>query len=135
MADILTVDRDALYKAWYNHMKSNVPEIKKYGMITDGAVAKFPYANMQVTGESTAESDLENNECTMNLTIQTDCYVNDQSALTLQKMDDNCRSFFIGLGFRKMGDSVWSTTNGITRSTSRFNMPNFNGVFDNLTTS
>ena len=130
MADIITVDLNVVYSAWYSFMKTAVPEIKKYGMISDGSVATFPYANLQMIGNPSNIVDLENNECTVNLTFQTDCYVNNQSALTLQKMDDGCRSFFISLGFRKMGDSVWSTTNGITRCTSRFNMPNYNGILD-----
>lgn len=133
MADIITVDLNAVYSAWYQHMKTNVPAIKKYGMISDGAPAKFPYANLQMIGNPTAILDLENNECTQNLTFQTDCYVNDQSALTLQKMDDECRSFFVSLGFRKMGDSAWSTTSGVTRVTSRFNMPHYNGILEGIT--
>ena len=135
MPEILTIDLNQIYKAWKAHLEEN-SGAKYFGMVTDGSVAKFPYANLMMIGNSTNAMDLENNECTWSLTFQTDCYVDDAKVYSvLYPMDEACRQFFADLGFRKVGDSALVTANGITRLTSRFNMPHYNGILDNLPTN
>ena len=134
MADILTIDINEIYKAWKAHLEAN-SGAKYFGMLNDGVSAKFPYANLQMIGNTSNVTDLSGDECTWSLTFQTDVYIdNTKYYSVLYPMDEACRQFFVNLGFRKVGESALMSSNGITRLTSRFNLPHYNGELDNLPT-
>lgn len=130
MADVIAIDLDKIYKAWRAYMLEHSCA-KHFGMINDKSVAEFPYANLSMLGRPTNVTDLDNNEVTVDLTFQTDCYIDSMKILSLYEMDTACWEFFNGLGFRRMGDatpSAVSNTN-VKRLTSRFTLRNFNGRF------
>lgn len=128
MAEILTIDIDAIYSAWREYMIAHT-NLRNFDMITDGAIAKFPHGNLRMIGNITNASDMENNEATWNLTLQTDFSINSKKLSELYKMDSVSRQFFIEHGFRKMGESVPQMQNKVTQLTSRYNMTHYNGVF------
>lgn len=128
MAEILTIDIDAIYKAWREHLIAHT-KLRNFGMITDGAIAKFPYGNLRMIGNLTNASDMENNEATWNLSFQTDFFINTTKLSEIYEMDSVSRRFFAEHGFRKMGESVPQMQNKVTQLTSRYNMPHYNGIF------
>lgn len=134
MSETLSINLNEIYSAWRTYLLSH-SGAKNFGMINDGTVAKFPYANLMLLGNATNISDMSGDECTWTLTFQTDCYIdNTKIDSVLYPMDEACRIFFVKLGFRKMGDSPLITSNGITRITSRFTMSHYNGILENLST-
>lgn len=128
MAEILTIDIDAIYRAWREYLIAHT-KLRSFGMITDGAIAKFPYGNLRMIGNLTNASDMENNEATWNLSFQTDFFINTTKLSEIYEMDSVSRQFFVGHGFRKMGESVPQMQNKVTQLTSRYNMTHYNGVF------
>ena len=130
MADVIKVDLDAIYEAWRTYMLQN-SDAKHFGMFNDKSVAKFPYANIQMVGRPTNVTDLENHEITIDLTLQTDCYIDSKKIVSLYQMDDACWQFFNELGFQRMGDSAFSvvSNSNVKRLTSRFTLRNHNGKF------
>ena len=134
MAETLTIDLNKIYSAWAKYVKSN-SKATEFSMLGDGTVATFPHANLRMVGNPAASIDLDNDECTWNLTFQTICYIdnpNDKRVLMLYEMDTACRKFFIGLGFRKMGESTPYIRDKVASLTSRFVMPHYNGIIENL---
>lgn len=132
MIEALHIDLNEIYKAWKAYLEEH-SGAKNFGMVNDGTVAKFPYANLQMIGDSTNITDVSGDECTINLTFQTDVYIDNEKYYSLlYPMDEACRDFFVNLGFRKVGDSMPMNANGITRLTSRFNLSHYNGNLDNL---
>ena len=130
MADVIAIDLDQIYRAWRSYLLEH-SEAKHFGMVNDKSVAEFPYAGLMMLGRPTNTTDLEGNECTIDLTFQTDCYSDSKNVSPLYEMDAACWKFFQELGFRRMGDtplSVVSNSN-VKRLTSRFTFTNFNGVF------
>lgn len=130
MADVVQIDLDKIYQAWREHLLAN-SDARHFGMFNDKSVADFPYANLMKIGSPTDATDLENNEATVDLTFQTDCYINNSDITALYVMDDACWVFFNELGFRKMGDSAPTVINNsdVKRLTSRFTLRNCNGRF------
>lgn len=130
MSNVVQLDRDALYKAWRKYMLEHTT-CQNFGAFNDMSVAKFPYAVLTVVGMPTNTTDLQNFEYTVDLTIQTDCYIDSMKILDLFGMDEACSEFFNMLGFRKTGDSIPSSVNNsnVKRITSRFRMRNFAGKF------
>lgn len=130
MADVIAIDLDKIYKAWRAYLIEH-SDAAHFGMVNDKSVAEFPYANLAMLGRSTNATDLEGNECTVDLTFQTDCYIDTGKIMTLYDMDMACWEFFQELGFRRMGDSNLSdvSNSNVKRLTSRFNLRNFNGEF------
>lgn len=130
MADIVNVDLDALYRAWRTYMLEN-SKAKYFGVDNDLTKAKFPYANFLMIGRPTDTSDLENHEITVDLTIQTDCYIDTQNLSDLYDMDSACWSFFQELGFRRMGNAILTDVSNVNvkRIISRFFLRNFNGRY------
>ena len=130
MADVIAVDLDKIYRAWRAYLLEH-SVAKHFGMVTDKSIAEFPYANLMMLGRNTNVTDLENHEITIDLTFQTDCYIDSSKVISLYGMDTACWEFFQELGFRRMGDanlSVISNSN-VKRLTSRFTLRNFNGRF------
>ena len=124
------LNEDELYQAWRAYMLEN--SIARYfGAFNDGTVGKMPYATLTIVGMPTNATDLENYEYTVNLTIQTDCYIDSMKITDLFDMDAACWDFFNMLGFRRTGDSAPSKiqNSSIKRITSRFTMNNFCGKF------
>lgn len=132
MGETLSIDLGAIYTAWANYLKGH-SDAKHFSMLGDGNIAKFPHANLRLLGNPTNSSDLDNDECTWNVTFQTTCYIstpNDTKVLSLYGMDNACRDFFVGLGFRKMGESIPMVNTQVASITSRYNMTHYNGSLD-----
>lgn len=128
---VVVVDANKLYKAWRKYMLEH-SGAKHFGMINDKLMAEFPYSNLQITGRPTNAGTLGGDEATVDLTVQTDNYINDaKQVLALKRMDDACWEFFQMLGFRRMGDNPMSSVNNttVTRITSRFTLRNFTGEY------
>lgn len=130
MADVVNVNLDALYSAWRLYLKEH-SRAEYFGVDNDLTKAKFPYANFLMIGRPTDTSDLENHEITVDLTIQTDCYIDTQNLSDLYDMDSACWSFFQELGFRRMGNAILTDVSNmnVKRIISRFFLRNFNGRF------
>lgn len=130
MSRTVQLDRDALYRAWVNFLKEN-SVARHFSAFNDYTRAKFPFAAITIMGAPTNVTDLQNFEYTVDLTVQTDCYIDTEKIMDLYGMDDACGEFFNSLGFRKNGDSVPSSVNGtlIKRITSRYTLRNFAGKF------
>lgn len=130
MSNTVQLDRDKLYKAWRAYMlEHSIAE--NFGAFDDGTVVKFPYATLTIVGMPTNATDFQNYEYTVNLTVQTDCYIDSMKISDLFDMDAACWDFFNSLGFRRMGDSTPSKVpnSSVKRITSRFTMNNFAGKF------
>ena len=130
MADVVAVDIDKIYKAWRAYLiEHSVAE--HFGTDSDKSVAEFPYANLMMLGRPTNVTDLENHEVTVDLTFQTDCYIDTNKVTSLYGMDTACWEFFQELGFKRMGDSTPSkvSNSNVRRISSRFTLRNFNGRF------
>ena len=128
---VIEIDLNKLYKAWRKYMLEH-SDAAHFGMINDKTVAEFPYSNMAMLGRPTDESTLQNDEVTINLTIQTDNYIdNPKQVLSLHRMDDACWEFFHMLGFKRMGDSTPApvSNSNVTRISSRFTFRNFPGYY------
>ena len=131
MTDTVSFDMDALYGAWRAYLLEN-SGAKYFGMANDQSVAGFPCAVLTMIGRPTNFTDLLNNEHTIDLTFQTDCYINAPEYSSVYDMDNACWQFFSNLGFRRMGDSVLSVVDKLVyRVTSRFTLTNFTGRFLN----
>lgn len=126
----VTVDINQIYKAWRGFL-TNHSVAKRFGMFNDKSVAEFPYCALTLVGKPTNVTDLSNYEVTVDLTFQTDCYIDNSKISELYVMDDACWQFFNELGFRRMGDSALSVVDNsnVKRITSRFTMRNFAGRF------
>lgn len=130
MADVVTVDLNQIYGAWRGFLiEHSVAE--HFGMFNDKSVAEFPYCALSLVGRPTNVTDLTNYEVTVDLTLQTDCYIDTSKISDLYVMDDACWQFFNELGFRRMGDSAMTVVDNsnVKRITSRFTMRNFAGRF------
>ena len=130
MADVIAIDLDGIYKAWRAYLLEH-SGAEHFGMVNDQSVAQFPYANLSMLGRPTNVTDLENHEVTVDLTFQTDCYIDTSKVLSLYEMDTACGEFFQELGFRRMGDATLSviSNSNVKRLTSRFTLRNYNGRF------
>lgn len=130
MADVIQIDQNKIYKAWRQYLLQN-SNAKHFGVVNDKSVAEFPYSNLMMLGRPTNVTDLENHECTVDLTYQTDSYTDSKDISILYEIDDACWAFFNELGFRRMGDSAISevSNSNVKRITSRFTLTNFNGRF------
>lgn len=131
MADIIKVELDSIYTAWREYMMENSCA-EHFGMANDQSVAQFPSAVITLIGKQTNVTDLLNNEATVDLTFQTDCYIKGTKYDSLYEMDDACWQFFNNLGFRRMGDSpLMAVDKNIYQISSRFVLTNYNGKFLN----
>ncbi|MST81583.1 hypothetical protein [Bilifractor porci] len=136
MPYILNIDQKKIGNAWSQYVNAKTG-IKHFGGIPKtGKNAQYPYGNFQIIGRPTNSFDLENNEDSVDLTVQTDIMVSDSGSNnqvedTLYKGDTACAEFFNSLGFQRMGNSAvtYSTTTGIKIITSRFIFRNFTGQF------
>ena len=130
MSNTVQLDGDALYRAWRNYLTEH-SVAKYFGAFDERTQSKFPFASLTIVGTPTNVTDLQNYEYTVDLTVQTDCYIDSDKISTLYGMDDANREFFNSLGFRKIGDSIPSQVNGsnVKRITSRYSMRNFSGKF------
>lgn len=126
----VTVDLNKIYGAWRGFLLEH-STAKHFGMFNDKSVAEFPYCALTLVGKPTNRTDLSNYEVTVDLTLQTDCYIDSFKISELYVMDDACWEFFNKLGLRRMGDSSLSNVDNsnVKRLTSRFTMRNFTGEF------
>lgn len=126
----VTVDLNKIYGAWRGFLLEH-SSAKHFGMFNDKSVAEFPYCALTLVGKPTNRTDLSNYEVTVDLTLQTDCYIDSSKISELYVMDDACWEFFNKLGLRRMGDSALSNVDNsnVKRLTSRFTMRNFTGEF------
>ena len=131
MTEVIRLDIGSIYESWRTYLLEN-SGAKYFGMANDQYVADFPCAVLTLIGRPTNFTDLLNNEHTIDLTFQTDCYINAPEYTTLYAMDDACWEFFNNLGFRRMGDNaLTSVDKNLYRITSRFTLQNFTGRFLN----
>jgi hypothetical protein len=122
-------DVDKIYRAWREYLL-NHSVCRNFAAFNDNSVAKCPASSIELIGSPTAESDLRNNEHTVNLSFKTTCAINNEKITQLYGMNDACRDFFNQLGFRQFGESVIQTNdNNIHEITSRFILRNFTGDF------
>lgn len=123
-------DIEKMYEAWRTYLLAN-SKAKYFGMVFDSTkVAKFPYANFRMIGRPTNGGDLEGDEATVNLTIETEAYINTNKYMTLYDIDNASADFFIELGFRRIGDtSPLKVSDTVTKIQSRYILNNFNGTF------
>ena len=130
MADRVAFDIEKMYESWRDHLLEN-SLAKYFGMVYDPTkVAKFPYANFMVIGFPSNGGDLEGDEATVNLTIETEAYINTNKYMTLYNIDGASTDFFIDLGFRKIGNSTpLKVSDTVTKIQSRFILMNFDGNF------
>ena len=126
----VSVNLNEIYGAWRAYLLANT-SARHFGMFNDKSVAEFPYAALTLVGKPTNVTDLSNYEVTVDLTLQTDCYIDSSKISDLYVMDDACWEFFNGLGFQRMGDTALSevSNSNVKRLTSRFTLRNFAGRF------
>ena len=130
MGKSIEVDLDRIYKAWRVYLIGKT-EARYFGMIFDVTrQAKFPYANFRMLGRSTNGSDLQGDESSIQLTFETEGYINDNKYLTLYDIDTASTDFFFELGFKKIGDSpLIKVSDTVTKISSRFLLQNYCGYF------
>lgn len=123
-------DVDEIYAAWSAYLRAN-SKAKYFGMVYDPTkVAKFPYANFSLISKPTSQSTLQNDESSVNITIETEAYINNTAYMTLYNIDDASANFFIELGFRRVGESQpVKASDTVTKLTSRFYLPNYTGYY------
>lgn len=130
MTDIVQLDINAVYAAWRSYLLEH-SDAKHFGTVNNQTVAEFPFASLILIGRPTNFTDLVNNEHTIDLTFQTDCY-STSSYSSLYGMDNACWQFFSNLGFQRVGDSTLiEADKNLYRITSRFTLQNFTGRFLN----
>ena len=136
MSYVLNVDQKKIGNAWSKYVNAKTG-IKHFGGIPKtGKNAVYPYGNFRIIGRPTNSSDLENNEDSVDLTVQTDIMVSDSGANNnvenvLYSGDNACAEFFNSLGFKRFGDSpvTYNPSTGVKTITSRFIFRNFTGQF------
>ena len=127
---IVEFSTEDIYEAWRSYLLAN-SSAKYFGMVYDATrQAKFPYANFRVIGRPTAGGDLDGNEASVNLTVETEAYINNNKYTTLYDIDTASANFFNELGFRRVGDSEpLKVSDTVTKIQSRFTLVNFCGFF------
>ena len=130
MSNIVQLDKDALYQTWRAYMLEH-SICEHFGAFDDKSPAKFPYAVLTIVGMPTNTTDFQNYEHTVDLTVQSDCYIDSMKITQLFSMDEACWEFFNMLGMKKTGDSIPSSVgnSNVKRITSRYVMRNFAGKF------
>lgn len=128
MSKSIEVDVDQIYKSWRAYLKAE-SDAKYFGMIFDPTKqSKFPYANLRLVGRPTNGSDLDGDELSVQLTFETEGYINTSKYLTLYGIDQASADFFLQLGFTRVGDSaILKVSDTVTKITSRFLMMHFCG--------
>ena len=132
MTGIIEVDVNGIYKYWREYLLAH-SGAKYFGTIFDPTkVAKFPYANLRLLSRPQDGGDLEGDESSIDLTYETECYINDSKFMSLYDMDTASAQYFHQLGFRRIGDSQIIKVSGtVTKITSRFYFRNYCGSFLN----
>lgn len=130
MANMVEFDIEQMYEAWRTYLLTN-SNAKYFGMVYDSTkVANFPYANFRMIGRPTNRGDLQGDEATVNLTIETEAYINTNKYMTLYNIDNASANFFIELGFQRIGDTTpLKVSDTVTKIQSRFILRNFDGYF------
>ena len=124
-------DVEEMYEAWRTYLLAH-SSAKYFGMVFDSTKqAKFPYANFKLIGRPTANGDLEGNEASVTLTVETEAYINNNKYTVLYNIDTASADFFVSkLGFRRIGTSEpMKVSDTVTKIQSRFYLPNFCGHF------
>lgn len=126
----IRVDVNNIYKFWRLYLMAHT-DAKYFGTVFDPTkVAEFPYANLRLIGRSTSGSDLWNDESSITLTYEAECYINTNKFLTLYDIDTASADYFLNLGFRRVGDSaIVKISSTVTKITSRFVLQNYCGSF------
>ena len=126
----IKLDFDAIYQAWRTYLLEN-SKAKYFGMLYDPSKqAKFPYANIKLIGRPKTSGDLEGDETTISITIETEALINTDKYLTLYNIDQASADFFASLGFARVGDSEpIKVSDTVTKIQSRFYMRNYGGSF------
>jgi len=127
---MIEVNFEKIYQAWRTYLLAN-SQARHFGVIFDPSKqAEFPYANLSFVGRPTDGGDLEGDELSVDLTFDTEAYINGGKYMTLYNIDDASARFFLELGFRRVGDSqITRVSNTVTRIMSRFTLRNYTGFF------
>lgn len=131
MPNMIPVDLDNIYKAWRIYLIAHSPATH-FGMVFDTTkLAEFPYANLAMVSRTTSGSDLQGDESSIDLTFETEAYINNDKYITgLYAIDNASADFFNKLGFRRVGSTRPIQVGGtVTKITSRFYMANYCGRF------
>jgi len=130
MATGIEFNIDDVYSAWREYLLAN-SKAKYFGMVFDTKKqANFPYANFRLIGRPTSGSTLQNDEASINLTFETEAYINSNKYTMLYDIDSASANFFIELGFRRIGNSeLIKVSDTVTKITSRFVLNNYCGYF------
>ena len=130
MATGIEFNIDDVYSAWREYLLAN-SKAKYFGMVFDTKKqANFPYANFKLVGRPTGGSTLLNDESSINLTFETEAYINSNKYTALYDIDTASANFFIELGFRRVGNSEpIKVSDTVTKITSRFVLNNYCGYF------
>jgi len=130
MATGIEFNIDDVYSAWREYLLAN-SKAKYFGMVFDTKKqANFPYANFRLIGRPTNGSTLQNDESSINLTFETEAYINSNKYTMLYDIDSASANFFIELGFHRIGNSEpIKVSDTVTKITSRFVLNNYCGYF------
>lgn len=130
MSQTIEIDYEAIYGAWRRYLLEH-SKARHFGTLFDPSKkAEFPYANLSLVSHPTNGRDLEANEMSVDLTFDTEAYINTKEYLTLMNIDNANAEFFIGLGFRRIGNSqITRVSNTVSRIMSRFTLWNYTGSF------
>ena len=124
------LDINEIYQAWRAYLLEN-SMAEHFGMLYDPSKqAEFPYANMRLLSRPKTNGDLEGDETTISITIETEAMINTDKYLTLYNIDQASADFFASLGFARVGDSEpIKVSDTVTKIQSRFYMRNYGGSF------
>lgn len=127
---MIEVNFEQIYESWRAYLLENSPA-EHFGVIFNPSKqAEFPYANLSLVGRPTNGGDLEGDEMSVDLTFDCQSFINNNKYMTLYAIDRANAEFFLGLGFRRIGDSqITRVSNTVTQIMSRFTLTNFTGEF------
>ena len=126
----IQIDVEAIYQAWRAYLLAN-SKAEHFGMLYDPSKqAKFPYANFRLISHPRNGGDLEGDEATVSITVETEALINTDKYLTLYNIDNASAQFFANLGFVRVGDSQpIRVSDTVTKIQSRFYMRHYGGAF------
>ena len=124
MSEALESPRLALWNAWKGPMGELLGP-NNVSMDMSSTVAKTPYARITIMGNPVYDSDLENNECATNLSVQCESFTSGQKAMSkVYDIDAASHAVMVGLGFRRNfgPELIENEDTNIKRVVSRYSM-------------
>lgn len=124
MSEALDNPRLALWNAWKDPMGELLGP-NNVSMDMSSTVAKTPYARITIMGNPVYDSDLENNECATNLSVQCESFTSGQKAMSkVYDIDAASHAVMVSLGFRRNfgPELIENEDTNIKRVVSRYSM-------------